>query len=129
MLFRSLADMNLQQSLRQHQATPFLSKMASSYHPISENNWHIQQQFGADSTQRTLVREAWFSPAFASFRAFAQFPVLEHIDTLESDLCIWFYDLRFKFPELPPSFRYGVCRQDKLSDWKIVRQQGLFYID
>ncbi|PXX11641.1 inner membrane protein [Nitrosomonas ureae] len=124
-----LADMNLQQSLGQHRTTSLLSKMASAYRPISENNWHVQQQFGDDFTQRTLVREAWLSPVFEPFRTFAQFPVLERIDTLESDLCIWFYDLRFQFPELPPSFRYGACRKGKLSDWKIVRRHGLFYID
>lgn len=121
--------MNLQQSSGQHQTISFLPKMASAYRPIPENNWRIQQQFGDDFTPRTLVREAWLSPVFEPFRAFAQFPVLERIDALESDLCVWFYDLRFKFPELPPSFRYGVCRQDKLSDWKIVRRHGLFYID
>ncbi|WP_219909009.1 hypothetical protein, partial [Nitrosomonas ureae] len=30
---------------------------------------------------------------------------------------------------IQPSFRYGACRKGKLSDWKIVRQHGLFYID
>ncbi|WP_293005209.1 metal-dependent hydrolase [Nitrosomonas sp.] len=124
-----LADMNLRQSEKQHKTTWLLSKMTAAYRPILENNWHIQQQFGGDSTNRTRIREAWLSPSFEPFRVFAQFPILERTDTSEQGLCIWFYDLRFKFPGLPPSFRYSVCRQNDLSDWQMVRQRGLFYID
>ena len=126
-----LADLDLQQSSRQpnNQATWLLAKMAATYRPIAENDWQIFQRFGNDPANTTLVREAWLHPAFAPFRAFAQFPVLERIDTSEQSLCVWFYDLRFKFPQLPPSFRYGVCRENDHSGWQMVRQRGLFYID
>ncbi|MDV6346540.1 hypothetical protein R2083_03305 [Nitrosomonas sp. Is35] len=99
------------------------------YRPVAENNWQLQQQFGGDPAEIKLAREAWLHPAFAPFRAFAQFPALERIDISEQNQCAWFYDLRFKFPELPPSFRYGACRQNGHTDWKMVRQRGLFYID
>ncbi len=126
-----LADMDLQQSIPQSQnhATWLLAKMAAAYRPIAENNWQIHRQFCDDPTNKTLIREAWLDPAFEPFRAFAQFPLLERTDASEQGLCAWFYDLRFKFPELPPSFRYGICRQNEQSNWKMVRQQGLFYID
>jgi inner membrane protein len=126
-----LADVNLRQSIspKQNQATWLLAKMAAAYLPVAENNWQIHQQFGADPTKSMLVREVWLHPTFESFRTFAVFPVLERIDTSEQSLCIWFYDLRFKFPELPPSFRYGVCRPNDHSDWIMFRQRGLFYID
>jgi len=103
--------------------------MAATYLPAAENNWQIRQQFGADPAKSMLVREAWLHPTFESFRTFAVFPVLERIDTSERGLCVWFYDLRFKFPELPPSFRYGVSRQNDHSGWEMFRQRGLFYID
>lgn len=105
------------------------TKMAAAYRPVAENKWQIQQQFGDNPTNTTFAREAWLASAFAPFRAFAQFPVLERIDMSEQGLCAWFYDLRFKFPELPPSFRYGACHQNDHSGWKMVRQRGLFYID
>lgn len=126
-----LALVNLRQSgnPQQNQATWLLPKMAAAYRPIAENNWQPYPQFGDDPATVTLARAAWLHPAFAPFRAFALFPVLERTDTSEQGLCAWFYDLRFQFPELPPSFRYGVCRQDGHSDWQIFRQQGLFYID
>lgn len=126
-----LADVNLRQSIspKQNQATWLLAKMAATYLPAAENNWQIRQQFGADPAKSMLVREAWLHPTFESFRTFAVFPVLERIDTSERGLCVWFYDLRFKFPELPPSFRYGVSRQNDHSGWEMFRQRGLFYID
>ena len=106
-----------------------LAKMTATYQPVTENNWQIQQQFGNDPANTALIREAWLAHAFVSFRAFAQFPVLDSVDKQEQNFCAWFYDLRFKFPELPPSFRYGVCRENDQGDWQMMRQHGLFYID
>ena len=126
-----LADINLLPSNHQQQNPTawLLTRMAAAYRPAVENNWQIQQQFGSDPAEIMLTREAWLHSTFAPFRTFAQFPVLGRIDISEQGQCAWFYDLRFKFPELPPSFRYGVCRQNDHSDWKITRQRGLFYFD
>jgi len=127
-----LADIDLRQSGAKPQAEAhkgLLSRIAATYRPDLENNWHIYHQFGDDPAYKPLIREAWHDPAFQAFRSFAQFPIMEHIDNSEHGLCAWFYDLRFKFPELPPSFRYGVCRLHSESGWKLVRQRGLFYID
>ena len=127
-----LADVNLRQSGNQPQIPEnawLLAKMAAAYRPVAENNWQQHSLFGDDPTTATLVKEAWLHPAFAPFRAFAVFPVLERIDTSEKGSCVWFYDLRFKFPELPPSFRYGACRRHDHSGWQMFRQRGLFYID
>lgn len=55
--------------------------------------------------------------------------VLERVEENDHRLCYWFYDLRFEFPQLPPSFRYGVCRQEGETGWRMQRQRGLFYID
>lgn len=126
-----LALITLRQSANQQQDPTawLLSKMAAAYRPAAENDWQVHQQFGDDPAKTMLAREAWLYPAFEPFRAFAVFPVLERIDTSERGLCVWFYDLRFKFPELPPSFRYGACRQNDYSGWEMFRQRGLLYID
>lgn len=126
-----LAEVNLRQSSNpaQNQTNWLLPKMAAAYRPVSENNWQIHQQFGDNPTNATRIREAWLNPAMTSFRAFAQFPLVERMDTSEQSECIWFYDLRFKFPKLPPSFRYGVCRENDHSGWQMSRQRGSFYID
>ncbi|UJP06028.1 MAG: metal-dependent hydrolase [Nitrosomonas sp.] len=127
-----LADIDLWQSTDERQADvptwlPF--RMAAAYRPVAENNWQIRHQFGNDPARAALIREAWLSSAFASFRAFSRLPLLENVDSTEQGWCAWFYDLRFKFPELPPSFRYGACRHDNRADWIMVRQPGVFYID
>ncbi|MBL8498388.1 metal-dependent hydrolase [Nitrosomonas sp. JL21] len=127
-----VADMNLRQSrneLRRETDGWWLPNMAAAYHPSGENNWRIRTQFGTDSADAALIEEAWFSPAFAPFRSFAQFPVLDRMDHSQHGHCAWFYDLRFEFPLLPPSFRYGACRKTGASDWEIVRERGVFYID
>lgn len=125
-----IADIDLSTSTEKRQAgTWLLSKMTAAYRPVAENNWKIQQQFGSDPTRAPLLREAWLAAAFTPFRAFAQFPVLDSMDVQGQEFCAWFYDLRFQFPELPPSFRYGVCRENDQADWRMVRQRGLFYID
>ena len=126
-----LALVNLRQTdnPQQNQATWLLPKIAAAYRPIAENNWQPYPQFGDDPATVTLAHAAWLDPTFAPFRAFAILPVLERMDTSEQGLCAWFYDLRFQFPELPPSFRYGVCRQHGHSEWQMFRQRGLFYID
>lgn len=127
-----IADIDLWRSAGKEQADAagwLFPRMTAAYRPVMEKNWCIQQQFGNDPTRTVLLREAWLSPAFTSFRAFAQFPVLDSVEVQEQKFCAWFYDLRFKFPELPPSFRYGVCRKHGQADWQMVRQRGLFYID
>jgi len=127
-----VADIDLRDSGGQQQNNTdawLLVKMAATYRPVTEHNWKIQPQFGNDPANTALIREAWLAHAFAPFRDFAQFPVLDSVDKQEQKFCVWFYDLRFKFPELPPSFRYGACRENDQADWQMVRQRGVFYID
>lgn len=104
-------------------------KMAAAYQPITAISWSTRHQFGNDPEHAALIREAWQVPALKSFRSFAQLPVLENMDHSVQSTCAWFYDLRFQFPELPPSFRYGACRKHDQADWRLVRKRGLFYMD
>jgi len=107
-----------------------LKKMAAAYQPFNRVNWQHLAQFGDEPNESDLVREAWNQPVFANFRQFSVFPLLDRIDNDEKEICIWFFDLRFQFPGLPPSFRYGMCRKSNhLSDWYMQRQQGTFWLD
>ena len=110
--------------------TGWLKKMAAAYQPFNRANWQQLAQFGDESIESDLVREAWNHPAFVNFRQFSVFPLLDRIDNDEKEVCVWFFDLRFQFPNLPPSFRYGMCRKsNNLSDWHMQRQQGTFWLD
>lgn len=128
----ALVDLRKTASLSGHESTADLwpwRRIAAAYRPTTENTWIDYYQFGDDPRRRDIIRNAWNAPAFESFRTFSAFPVLERVEEDNSRLCYWFYDLRFEFPELPPSFRYGICRQEGETDWRMLRQRGLFYID
>ncbi len=105
------------------------NKMAAAYQPLSMVNWESRKQFGGELAEYDEVYEAWNHPAFASFRQFSVFPQLDRIDNRNNEVCVWFFDMRFQFPELQPSFRYGMCRQKDVSDWHMRRQRGKFWLD
>jgi inner membrane protein len=110
--------------------TGLLKKMAAAYQPFNRINWQHLAQFGNESVESELVREAWNHPVFANFRQFSVFPQLDRVDNYEKKVCVWFFDLRFQFPGLPPSFRYGMCRKSNdLSGWHMQRQRGTFWLD
>lgn len=106
-----------------------LSNMAAVYQPLASAHWQQHKRFGDSSVEMACAREAWYQPALADFRRFAVLPQLEHIDYSVKGVCVWFYDLRFKFPLLPPSFRYGGCREEGSAYWYLQRQRGTFWID
>ncbi|SFL80173.1 metal-dependent hydrolase [Nitrosomonas communis] len=106
-----------------------LSNMLAAYQSLISAKWQQHKRFGDSPVDTMLVREAWHQPVLADFRRFAVFPQFDRIDTSEKGVCIWFYDLRFKFPMLPPSFRYGGCKEEGSANWYLQRQKGAFWID
>lgn len=124
-----------------------IKAMAAAYQPVQHARWQRHDQFGDDMQQRDAARDAWNQPAFEPFRLFAAFPVLERTEKrnqstgtdtkgdtpadteAENQICYWFYDMRFQFPALPPSFRYGSCKRHDRTDWQLERYRGLFFID
>ncbi|SFL88771.1 inner membrane protein [Nitrosomonas nitrosa] len=105
-----------------------LSRMAATYRPSLFAEWQQLKRFGATAADELLAREAWHQSALTDFRRFAVFPQMERIDYSDKGICVWFYDLRFQFPYLPPSFRYGGCKNEG-ADWFLQRQRGTFWID
>ncbi len=105
------------------------NRMTAAYQPLAMVNWERRAQFGSDLIESDLVREAWNQHAFASFRQFSVFPQLDRIVNIGNEVCVWFFDLRFQFPTLSPSFRYGMCRKNDVSDWYLQRQRGSFWLD
>lgn len=127
-----IAHINLWHSKQVQQSTDgawLLQRMMTTYQPSTDVMWQRWEQFGDYPDKPKLAREAWLQPGFEQFRRFAVFPLLDRADHSEHGHCFWFFDLRFQFPELPPSFRYGMCQKDHQSSWKMRRQQGLFIID
>jgi len=106
-----------------------LRKIAAGYQPVSAAAWRRHLRFGETASEKALAREAWSQDAFAAYRRFARFPALERIDSAGGRVCVWFFDLRFTLPSLPPSFQYGVCRAGATDSWQAERMRGSFWID
>jgi len=104
-----------------------LCYMAAAYRPLAMASWQSYRLY--DTEYAALSHEAWQQPVLGPFRQFAQFPILDGIDHTAQNVCVWFIDLRFQFPGLPPSFRYGVCREEGNAPWYLQRQRGAFWID
>lgn len=106
-----------------------LRRIAAGYRPLTAAKWTLHSRFGETPSRAALAREAWNQEVFAGFRHFAVFPALDGIDVAEGRVCVWFVDLRFVLPDLPPSFRYGVCRSGSPEGWQLVQSRGFFWID
>jgi inner membrane protein len=94
-------------------------RIASGYEPASVARWHRFSRFDDGQTQSALAREAWEQEVFFRFREFAQFPFLNYIETMGSDVCVQFADLRFTVPSLAPSLGFGVCRDASTGAWRL----------
>ncbi|HRP97236.1 MAG TPA: metal-dependent hydrolase [Rhodocyclaceae bacterium] len=111
-------------------AIPWLRAIHSAYAAPHEVHWQRIARFGDGPAIATLAREAWSRPEFTPYRRFAVFPRFDGLshDDGPSNPCAWFVDIRFEVPQVPPSFRFGMCR-DGTGAWQMRRMRGAFWID
>jgi inner membrane protein len=100
-----------------------LQRISAAYQPVSLADWESHSRFGETPSEMALAREAWNATAFAGFRRFAMFPVVDRIGLTGEQACVRFLDLRFTLPCLPTSFRYEICRNNATDDWRLRRVQ------
>jgi inner membrane protein len=99
----------------------FVSRILARYRPRDDLVWERMQRYGAAPEQELLARTAWQRHEFAAFRDFAELPVVYRIDEVSFGVCVWFTDLRFGLPGMPPPFRYGMCRAHDGGEWRLDR--------
>ncbi|ARO88391.1 hydrolase [Nitrosospira lacus] len=104
-------------------------RIASGYQPPSMATWRHYGRFGEIESQDALAREAWSQEIFTRYRQFAMFPFLDRIESTGSGVCVWFLDLRFTLPSLPPSLGFGVCRDSAGDPWRLGQKAGAFGTD
>ncbi|MGH8594053.1 MAG: metal-dependent hydrolase [Gammaproteobacteria bacterium] len=98
-----------------------LSTAIAAYHAPSAAPWTRHFRYGDESLDRMIVHEGWDHPLFRGFREFAELPALLGVEKTTDETCVWFTDLRFTYPALPPAFRYGMCRGAKHDEWRLYR--------
>ena len=100
----------------------WIRRLVAAYRPIDALVWHRYDRLGETEETRALSRDVWQLQGFAAFRRFAVLPALYRVDGRDSaEVCVWFTDLRHVFPTLPPSFRYGMCRDSHGGRWRLYR--------
>lgn len=103
-----------------------IQRLNAAYKSPVNASWQPHERAGAGE-ETVPVQEAWQHPALAPFRRFAMYPVFDRIEETGDGVCVWFFDLRFNLPVIPPSYRFGACRNG--DDWQLKRQRGAFWID
>ena len=83
-------------------------------------------RFGDEGGRAEFARTAWDRPEFAGFRRFSVYTVLSHVEYRADvrQVCAWFYDARFAWPGVAPSYRFGSCQHMDDSTWSVQRAPG-----
>jgi inner membrane protein len=106
-----------------------LRRMASAYRPPAQAAWESYPLPDQGDGDRTHASAAWRSEALAPFRRFAAWPVVWRIESAPAQMCLAYADLRFKLPELAPSFIFRACAEPPWERWRLERVRGAFWID
>jgi len=104
----------------------FIRRYSAPYLPVTQAVWERRAKFG-DGEAVALARSVWEAEAFAFYRWFALFPVLDRVEMAAPGgwRCAAFRDLRFEMParaELP--FRYGLCSAEVSGPWRLFKLVG-----
>jgi len=93
----------------------------SAYKSPTDLQWEHYSLYGSEVDQYPLTNEVWQHDGFGLFRQFAVFPILYRVDEMDHETCVWFTDLRFHISTMLPSFRYGMCRDNRNNSWQLHR--------
>jgi inner membrane protein len=105
--------------------TGFFARHDAPYAPLALANWISVDKYGPDPGSRELAARVFAQPALRFFRWFADFPALYRIERGNPSTCVWFEDLRFVTAGSDRNiFRYGMCHEDGVEDWRAYRLRG-----
>ncbi|MFZ5842069.1 MAG: metal-dependent hydrolase [Pseudomonadota bacterium] len=102
-----------------------IAAMLQHYQPSAAAHWHCYSPFASTDAKAAEIQDRWQDPRLADFRAFATLPMLDQVSATASERCLWFSDLRYNWPVLPATFRYGFCRSTDSKVWQPYRLRYL----
>ncbi|OUS24970.1 hypothetical protein A9Q98_12925 [Thalassotalea sp. 42_200_T64] len=103
--------------IKQHQA---------SYRLVEQIIWLNYPLIPKQENVESHVLAVWQHRKFKPFRHFSISPIFYDYQHTAQQTCVWFSDLRYHWPNIPPSFRYGMCRQyplNRANDWQLSRMK------
>jgi len=92
----------------------------NSYYLAPQLHWHKQSVTPKDKAMQRDANLVWQHTNFTTFRDFAEYPVFYQYQKTSTKVCVWFSDLRYHWPNIIPSFRFGMCRE-KEQPWQLYR--------
>ena len=95
------------------------------YLPPEHASWRCFAPFTSTEADNAEIQQRWQDSRLQYFRDFAVLPMLHAVVDTETERCIWFSDLRYNWPVLPATFRYGFCRELTGDNWQLYRQRYL----
>ena len=102
----------------------FLGKQSQQdYYQLPDQlKWNDFSLLPKESSLHEQAKEIWVHKSFEPFQDFAVYPVFYQVENENQQICIWFSDLRYHWPNSIPSFRYGMCKTNT-QEWKLYRKR------
>ncbi|WDE07452.1 metal-dependent hydrolase [Thalassomonas viridans] len=95
-----------------------------SYRLPGQIHWHRYPLMPDNPDWQTDAEKVWQHEKFSAFRDFTDYPVFYAYHQQAKTSCVWFSDLRYHWPGIVPTFRFGMCK--KVGDsWQVVRMKYL----
>ncbi|WP_448547633.1 metal-dependent hydrolase [Thalassotalea fusca] len=99
-----------------------VSNCRQSYQLPEQLRWHYQSKLPTNETWQADASEVWQHSKFSAFHEFTDYAVFWKYQQNEDSTCVWFSDLRYHWPNITPSFRFGMCKTNN-SPWQLYRMR------
>lgn len=103
-----------------------LSQQQASYQRSDQLTWQHFNTLPLEPIMNNHALQVWQHLKFQPFHQFSAYPIFYDYQHTLQHTCVWFSDLRYHWPNITPSFRYGMCRQnqgDIKIDWQVYRMK------
>lgn len=103
-----------------------IQRSLQHYLPPTQADWRcfapfVSTPFTSTAANHDEIQQRWLDARLQYFRDLAVLPMLHSVADTGTERCIWFSELRYDWPVLPATFRYGFCRQMSNEEWRYFR--------
>lgn len=93
-----------------------------SYRLPREINWRYYPIIPDNPDWQADAKNVWQNEAFKAFRDFTEHPIFYAYNSRSEKTCVWFSDLRYHWPGIAPTFRFGMCKKST-EPWQVYRMK------
>ncbi|WNC70776.1 metal-dependent hydrolase [Thalassotalea psychrophila] len=98
----------------------------ASYQLSEQLTWQHYNTLPSGPIMNNHALQVWQHPKFKAFHQFSAYPIFYDYQHTPQHTCVWFSDLRYHWPNVIPSFRYGMCRKNQTNhsnEWHLYRMK------